>query len=97
MNIQPDRLAGRITMTALKCRALGGIPPNSITCTQTHDVRTRPIGRPQQFKRLETLRPLTSWLCPGDFICFSINDQPPQTSFLSLNLTKPQSHDWQYQ
>ncbi|WP_417812062.1 hypothetical protein [Thalassospira alkalitolerans] len=54
-------------MTTLKNHASGGIPPNRNNRTSPLDLRMRHIHRPRQFKRLEALRPMTSWLCSQDF------------------------------
>lgn len=61
-------------MATLKKHASGGIPPDgvkprtrSVTPPRLRDLLKHHMSRPRQFKRLETLRPMTSWLCPQDF------------------------------
>lgn len=61
-------------MAPLRKRASGGFPPDnfkhttSATPPRSLDLLKHHISRPRQFKRLETLRPMTSWLSPQDFI-----------------------------
>jgi len=60
-------------MATLKNHASGGIPPDSftyptsVTPPRSLEFLNQHASRPRQFKRLETLRPMTSWLCPNDF------------------------------